>query len=111
MCVFDPAAAEVIHDPKSAGAMSVQSMSTGAQATLQWPKDMLRQPWPSAVPLTDGDILTFMPDGAEQAVTVTIHVLPPPAAAGDVQRALLMARAGCDDQAKSLLTVTANSAK
>jgi len=111
MCVFEPGAAEVIHDPGHAGAMTVQSMSTGAEAKLQWEKDMLRQPWPAALQLTDGDILTFVPDGAEQAVTVTIHVLPPQDGASDVERALQMARAGCDDQAKSLLMVTAKSAK
>ncbi len=111
MCVFDPRAAEIIHDPGKAGAMTVQSMSTGAEAKVQWQKDMLRQPWPAALQLTDGDILTFVPDGAEQAVTVNIHVLPPQAGASDVERALQMAREGCNDQAKSLLTVTAKSAK
>jgi hypothetical protein len=110
MCVFDVAHAEVIHDPKAAGAMTVQSMGTGAEAKLQWQKDTLRQPWPAALPVTDGDILTFTPEGGEQVVTVTIHVLPPATgAANDVQRALQMARAGCEDQAKSLLVVTAHA--
>jgi hypothetical protein len=111
MCVFDAAHAEVVHDPKAAGAMTVQSMGTGAEAKLQWQKDTLRQPWPAALPVTDGDILTFTPEGGEQVVTVTIHVLPAAGAANDVQRALQMARAGCEDQAKSLLVVTARAAQ
>jgi hypothetical protein len=110
-CLYDPSHAEVMHDPKRDGVMSVQSMTSGAQATLTWEKDVLRQPWPAAVPLKDGDMLSFDQQGAGQAALATIHLLPAEPAASDVERAVQMAQAGCGDQARALLAVIAQSAK
>jgi hypothetical protein len=110
-CLYDPSHAEVMHDPRSPGVMTVQSMSSGAQATLTWGKQALRQPWPSSLPLEDGDMLSFEQKGAGQAALATIHLLPPAPAASDVERALQMARAGCEDQARALLAVIAKSAE
>lgn len=112
VCLYDPSRAEIMHDPNSAGVMTVQSMSSGAQATLTWATGALRQPWPSALPLKDGDIISFAQTGAEQAALATIHLLPPePVGASDVVRAVQIAQAGCDDQARALLAVIARSAK
>ena len=111
VCLYDPGHAEIMHDPNNPGVMTVQSMGSGAQATLTWEKDALRQPWPSAVPLTDGDIVSFEQKGAEQAALATIHLLPPEPAASDVERAMQITQAGCDDQARALLAAIARSAK
>jgi hypothetical protein len=111
MCVYDPGHVAVIHNPDDAGTMKVQSMSNGAEAALTWDKGALRQPWPSALPLSDGDMFSFEQAGEAQASMATIHVLPPPSGAGDVQRALQMASAGCAGQARLLLAVIAKSAK
>lgn len=111
ICLYDPSHAEVMHDPNNAGVMIVQSMSSGKQATLTWEKQALRQSWPSALPLEDGDMLSFEQKGAGQAALATIHLLPPAPAASDVEHALQMARAGCDNQARALLAVIAKSAQ
>ncbi|HUB97563.1 MAG TPA: hypothetical protein VL993_16690 [Stellaceae bacterium] len=111
ICVFDPANADVIHDPSNAGTMTVQSMSNGAQATLTWDKGTLHQPWPSALSMNDGDMFSFEQKGGDQAAMATIHVLKATPAASDVERAVQMAQAGCQDQAKRLLAVVAQSAK
>jgi hypothetical protein len=110
-CVFDPAHAVVVHNPKDAGITSARSMSSGAEVTLTWDKGAVSQLWPAALPLTDGDMIAFEQAGAEQAAIATIHVMPPAPGASDVQRALQLAHEGCDDQARSLLAVIAKSAK
>ena len=111
VCLYDLDHAEIMHDPDSPGVMTVQSMSSGAQATLTWGTDALRQPWPSALPLKDGDIISFEQKGAEQAALATIHLLPPEPAASDVERAVQIAQAGCEGQARTLLGAIARSAK
>jgi hypothetical protein len=111
ICVFDPAHASVIHDPSAAGTMDVQSMGDGSQATLTWPKGTLQQPWPVALKMNDGDMFSFAQKGADQAAMATIHVLTAPPGATDVEHAVLMAQAGCQDQAKRLLAIVAKTAK
>ncbi|HXQ50348.1 MAG TPA: hypothetical protein VN802_04580 [Stellaceae bacterium] len=111
-CIYDPGHVAVIHNPDKPGTMKVQSMTDGAEAALKWDRGALRQPWPSTLPLKDGDMFSFERAGEEQASVATIHLLPPPpSGAGDVQRALQMARAGCDGQARLLLAVIAKAAK
>jgi hypothetical protein len=111
VCLFDPAAAEIMHDPAAAGAMTVQSMNSGAEATLTWPKGVLRQKWPAKLALADGDMLAFEQPGHEQAAMVTVHILPPAPGASPAERAVAMAKAGCDDQARLLLSIIAKAAK
>jgi hypothetical protein len=111
MCVFDAGRAEIVHDPKGAGEMTVQSMGGGAEATITWQRMTLAQPWPARVPLTDGDLISFVPAAGEQTALATIHLLRADAAASDVARAVQMAEAGCSEQARSLLAVAAKSAK
>ncbi len=106
-CVIDPAHTAVIHDPAMVGTMTVQSMGDGTQATLTWAKDTLQQPWPPALTMSDGDMFSFEQPGAEQAALATIHVLKAAPDASGVERAVLMAQAGCPDQAKQLLAVVA----
>jgi hypothetical protein len=110
-CVFDPGHAAVIHDPTMAGTMTVQSMGDGKQATLTWAKDTLQQPWPPALSMNDGDMFSFEQPGAEQAALATIHVLQAAPGASDIERAVQMAQAGCQDQAKQLLAIVAKTAK
>jgi hypothetical protein len=111
VCVFDPGHAQVIHDPNMAGTMTVQSMGDGSQATLTWTKGTLQQAWPTSLSIKDGDMFSFEQRGGDQAAMATIHVLQAAPAASDVERAVLMAQAGCQDQAKRLLAVVAKSAK
>jgi hypothetical protein len=111
VCVFDPGHAQVIHDPNLVGTMTVQSMGDGTQAALTWSKGTLQQPWPASLSMKDGDMFSFEQPGADQAAMATIHVLKAAPGASDVERAVLMAQAGCQDQAKRLLAVVARSAK
>ena len=111
VCVFDPGHAQVVHDPNMAGTMTVQSMGDGSQAALTWSKGTVQQPWPSSLSMKDGDMFSFEQPGVDQAAMATIHVLPAAPGASDVERAVLMAQAGCQDQAKRLLAVVARSAK
>jgi hypothetical protein len=91
--------------------MTVQSMGDGSQATLTWTKGTLRQPWPPALKMNDGDMFSFAQKGADQAAIATIHLVTAPPGVTDVERAVLMAQAGCQDQAKRLLAVVAKAAK
>jgi len=110
MCVLDQGAAALIHDPDRPGAMMVQSES-GPKATVEWKKGVLRQPWPWAVPLADGELYLFEQAQATSVATAIVHVLKLEPAADDVRTAAQMAASGCRDQALLLLALVAKSAK
>jgi hypothetical protein len=110
-CLPGAAHVEVMHDPATAGAMAVKSLTGDAAAKLTWDKGAVRQAWPASFPLSDGDMVSFELSGQDVAAIATIHILPAQGAADDVARAVELAKAGCDDQARLLLGVIAKGAK
>jgi hypothetical protein len=110
-CLYDPSHVEVVHDPGTAGEMTVKSLTGTGQATLNWAKGSVSQAWPASFALTDGDMVSFTLAGQDVAAIATIHVVPPVGSSGDVARAVQLAQAGCEDQARLLLGVIAKSAK
>ncbi len=110
-CVYDASRAMVTHDPARDGTMTVQDMSDGAKAPLQWPKNTAQLPWPAALTLTDGGSYLFEQPGAGDATVAIVHLLQAGAGASEVARAVQMAKAGCGSQARLLLALVAKAAK
>lgn len=108
-CLYDPASAEVMHDPASPGVMTVQSMMSGERATLVWDKGAVRQPWPAAVPLRDGASYLFQ-QGQESPAVAVLHLLAQ-APRNEVDRVAQVAGMGCTEQARLLLGLIAQRAK
>ena len=111
VCLYDANHATVTHDPAHDGTMSIEDMSGGGKARLQWPKDTTQLPWPAALPLTDGGNYLFEQQGAGDATVAVIHLLQADGGVSEIARAAQMAKAGCADQARLLLALVARSAK
>ena len=110
-CIYDQSKPMLAHNPSRHGQMSIESMTGGDKASIEWPKDTAHLPWPATLPINDGDAFVFQQVGEDAAAIVTIHVLPAASAASELDRAAQMAQAGCRDQARLLLAYIAKSAK
>ena len=111
VCLYDPAAAQVTHNPAKAGAMVIHATDGDTTATVTWPAQTSVLPWPKQLKLEDGStFLIEQPDQSEAALA-TVHLLPADKAKTDVERVAQMAEAGCKDQARLLLAVMAKTAK
>ena len=111
ICLYDPAAAMLVHNPSRQGRMTIEPMNGGDKVTVEWPQDTRVLPWPAALPIADGDAFMFEQAGDTGAAIATLHILPQKPDASELDRAAQLAEAGCRDQARLLVTLVANSAK
>ena len=111
VCLYDPAAAQVTHNPAKPGTMIIHATDGDVAATLTWPAATALMPWPKQLKIEDGTtFLIEQPDQSEAALA-TIHLLSADKAKSDIERVAQMAEAGCKDQAHLLLAVIAKTAK
>jgi hypothetical protein len=111
-CLDDLGTAMLTRNPSApAGIVTIHAMDGDAKATVTWPAATARVPWPAALKLADGASYVIEPPDQASAAVATIHLLPPGAPKGDIERVTQLVEIGCTDQAKLLLGVLVKAAK